>query len=106
MIFTLLIILSFLAVAIREVQKIEFTPPVFIRDPILLYMYFMGFCMFVPWVFAGRIQYNYYYVPGFPFILLMASYYVFQFASMRLKTLYIVLYFFVTLYRLPFLMPI
>jgi dolichyl-phosphate-mannose--protein O-mannosyl transferase len=104
--FTFLLILSVVAIIVRFVQKVQFETPVMFTDRSLLFLYFVSFSLLLPWMVAPRIQYNFYYVPAFPFILLLTTKYVFTSMSRSIQVLYIVMYMSFFFYNVRYIIPI
>lgn len=106
---SVIFVLSCLAVLIRKLQKIavDFDDiPIFIRDKVLLFNYLIACSFMLPWIFIARIQYSFYYVPAFPFLLVAAFRYIFSLKNVYLKYLLIGAYFSMTAYWMKWWIPL
>jgi dolichyl-phosphate-mannose--protein O-mannosyl transferase len=106
---TLLLILSNLAVTIRQVQRIPLDTdeiPIFLTNPQLLYCYFYALTLILPWIAISRIQYNFYYVPAFPFIVLFSTQYLFRYSRSAIRYLLLTGYFAFAIYWFHLWIPL
>lgn len=106
-VFALLFVLSVLALVVRSIQKIPMDEaPVFLKEPAMLFLFFYAASLVMPWAFFPRVQYNFYYVPAFPFIILLSMFYVFKYASARIQLLFVLSYFMFFFWGFEYLIPI
>ncbi len=104
--FTLFFILSGVGIIIRKVQKVQTELPVFFKEKRMLFLYFYAFSLLIPWLVIPRVQYSFYYVPAFPFILLLTCYYLFKYCDWKLTALFFIAYFAFFAYWLPVTIPL
>jgi dolichyl-phosphate-mannose--protein O-mannosyl transferase len=106
---SVIFLLSALAVLIRKIQKIvvdEDEVPLFMKDRVLLFNYLIACAFMLPWIFIARIQYSFYYLPAFPFLLIAAFRYIFSLKNVYLKYILIGAYFSMTAYWLRWWIPV
>lgn len=80
--------------------------PVLLRDKDLLFLFFVSVFLSVIWIVFPRAQYIYYYVPAYPFIVLLISLILFRYSTVKWQLLYLVFYLCFFLFRLKELLPI
>lgn len=104
--FTVFFVLSGVGYIIRRVQRVTFDLPIFFTEKSILFNYFYAFSLLVPWLFIPRVQYSFYYVPAFPFIVMLVCYYLFKYCNWKLAVLFLICYFAFFFYWLPVSIPL
>lgn len=78
---------------IRTVQKIDFEFPEFIKDRRLWFFYLYSASLILPWAIFPRNQYIYYFVPAFPFVILLMLGFLKSYVPMNIRIFILGLYF-------------
>ncbi len=77
-----------------------------IEDKRFVFLIIMMLSLTLPWVFIPRVQYNFYYVISFPFIILWMCLFLFKFVNKKLSFIFILAYFSFFIYRIKYWIPI
>jgi dolichyl-phosphate-mannose--protein O-mannosyl transferase len=103
---TIMLILVGTGYIIRFRQGVPMELPHPLFSPPFIFLYFFAFFLIFPWVLVSRIQYSFYYLPAFPFVILFSTYYLFKGVGWKLRTFLLLLYFGFALYWFPVWIPL
>jgi dolichyl-phosphate-mannose--protein O-mannosyl transferase len=76
-----------------------------IEQPVFLFLLLYSLSIVVPWAFIPRVQYAFYYVPAFPFIILWVCLFLFKYTDKRLTIGLLTAYFLYTCYAMQYWIP-
>ncbi|MDQ3239134.1 MAG: phospholipid carrier-dependent glycosyltransferase, partial [bacterium] len=69
-----------------------------VEKPELLFLLGISLSLVLPWIFIPRVQYAFYYVPAFPFIILWVCIFIFNYVNGRIRLGLLICYFLYSAY--------
>jgi len=102
-----LLFLFTLGYVIRAVQRIsgDFLPAL-LTDKVFLFVYLYGASLILTWFLIPRVQYNFYYVPAFPFLIIAVVWALYRYAPRFLRIVFLVAYFVFFLFHFSYILPL
>ncbi|MDQ3098325.1 MAG: phospholipid carrier-dependent glycosyltransferase [bacterium] len=90
--FSVYVIYEFIKNVYKAIRYRDKTVSFVLKDKDIMYCYWVSVFMIIPWIFIPRIQYIYYYIPAYPFIVLFMCIFLYRYSRRFALWSYVAVY--------------